>query len=59
MWDIGFDGVLFDDSGRPFAELHSTFRVDLITDRNNGREIIVQGVVVFAIGGSYPEFPDN
>jgi hypothetical protein len=28
-------------------------------DRDNGVQIVVLGVVGFAVGGSYPEFPDN
>ena len=56
---IGFDSVLLDDCGRPLAELNGTLGVDLVTDRDDGREVIVLGVVVFAISGTYSKISNN
>lgn len=50
--DIGFDGVLFDDGGGPLAELQDAFGVDLVADGDNGGELVVFAVVVFAVGGN-------
>jgi hypothetical protein len=33
--------------------------VDLVADGDDGGEVVVAGVVVFAVGGSYPKFSDN
>ena len=33
---IALDRELLNNRGRPFAELHGTFRVDLVTNSDNG-----------------------
>lgn len=57
--DIGFDGVLIDDRGGPFAKLHGSFRVDLVANCDDGRELVVLGVVSLAVGGSYSKISNN
>jgi hypothetical protein len=54
--DEALDGEFLDHGGRPFAELDGPLGVDLVADGDDGGEVVVAGVVVFAIGGSYPKF---
>jgi hypothetical protein len=49
------DGELLDDARGPLAELHRPLGVDLVADGDDGREVVVLGVVGLAVGGSYPK----
>lgn len=54
-----FDGERFNDAGGPLAELHGAFGVDLVADGDDGGEVVVLGVVGFAVGGSYSKISNN
>jgi len=41
------------------AELRAAGAADAVADGEDGVEVVVLGVIGFAVGGSYPEFPDN
>jgi len=56
---IALDGEGFDDVGGPFAELHGAFGVDLVANGDNGGEVVMLGVVGFAVGGSYSKISNN
>ena len=56
---VALDGERLDDAGSPFAELNGAFRVHLVTDRDNGGEVVVLGAVGFAIRGSYSKISNN
>lgn len=56
---VGLDRELLDDARGPLAELYRPLGIDLVTHRDDGGQVVVLGVVAFAVGGSYPEFPDN
>ena len=47
------NGVVFHDLTCPFTELHGTLVIDLEANGNDGLQIIVLGVVVLSIRGSY------
>src|SRR5690606_37822678 len=53
------DGELLDDARRPLAKLHRALGVDLVADGDDGREVVVLGVVGLAVRGSYPKISDN
>jgi len=53
------DGEGLDDAGGPLAELHGAFRVHLVADGDDGGEVVVLGVVGFAVGGSYSKISNN
>ena len=53
------DGELLDDARGPFAKLHRALGVDLVPDGDDGREVVVLGVVGLAVGGSYSKFSNN
>jgi hypothetical protein len=53
------DGELLDDARGPLAELHRALGVDLVADRDDGREVVVLGVVRLAVGGSYSKTSNN
>jgi hypothetical protein len=43
----------------PDAELSAALGLHPVANGNDDIEVVVGSFVVFAIGGSYPEFPDN
>ena len=43
---IPLDGELPKKLSCPFTELHGSFRIDLIVDSDDGREVVVIGVKV-------------
>lgn len=53
------DGELSQDLGRPLAELGGPDWFDPVTHRDDGVKVIEIRVIVFTIGGSYSEFPNN
>ena len=56
---VGFDGELLDDGGRPLAKLYRPLGIDLVAHRDDGGEVVVLGVVGFAVGGSYSKISNN
>ena len=48
-----------DDAGSPLAELHGPLGVHLVAYGDDGGEVVVLGVVGFAIGGSYSKISKN
>jgi hypothetical protein len=53
------DQVLPQALGSPDAKLRAAMALDTITDRDDDVEVVVESVILFTVGGSYPEFPDN
>ena len=53
------DGELLNDAGSPLAELDGTLGVHLVADGDDGGEVVVLGVVGFAVGGSYSKISNN
>jgi len=53
------DGEFLDHGGRPLAELDGALRVDLVADRDDGREVVVLRLIELAVSSSYPKFSDN
>lgn len=47
------DSELLHHARDPLAELHRALGVDLVADRDDGREVIVLGDVALTVGGSY------
>ena len=56
---IALDGEGLDDTSGPLTELHGALRVHLVADGDDAREVVVPGVVGFAVGSSYPKKLDN
>jgi hypothetical protein len=56
---VALDGELLNDGRRPLAELQGAFGIHLVAHGDDGREVVVLGVVAFAVGSSYPKFSDN
>lgn len=54
-----FHDVLTEPLCGPDPELRAAKRPDSVADRDDHIEVVVLGGVLFAIGGSYPEIPDN
>lgn len=53
------DRVFLDHAGGPLAELDGALGVHLVAYGNDGGEVVVAGLVVFAVGGSYSKFSNN
>jgi len=56
---VGLDGELLDDARGPLAELHRALGIDLVAHSDDGGQLVVQGVVTLAVGGSYSKFSSN
>jgi hypothetical protein len=56
---ITLDGELLNNTGCPFTELYGALRVDLIANGDNSREIVMIGVIIFAVCGSYSKISNN
>jgi hypothetical protein len=56
---VALDGERLDDAGGPFAELHGAFGVHLVADGDDRGEVVVLGIVGFAVGGSYSKISNN
>ena len=56
---VAVDGEIPKNTGGPLAELRGADGIDPVADRYDGVQIVVLGLVGFAVGGSYPEFPNN
>ena len=54
-----FHGKFFNDAVCPLSELHRTGRIHLIAHGNDGAQIIMIGVVGFAVRSSYSKFSNN
>jgi len=57
--DVAADGEVAQHAGGPLAELGGAHRVDAVTDRDDGVEVVVLNRVSLTVTCSYPEFPDN
>lgn len=47
---VALDGELLNDGRRPLAELQGAFGIHLVAHGDDGREVVVLGVVAFAVG---------
>jgi hypothetical protein len=56
---IGFDGELLNDACGPLAKLHGPFGIDLVAHRDDGPQMVVLGVVAFAVRSSYSKISNN
>jgi len=56
---VALGQMLAQGAGGPLAKAGALDRLDPIADRDDDVEVVVLRLVGFAIGGSYPEFPDN
>lgn len=56
---VAAQGEVAQDADGPLAKLGGAGGIHAETDGDDGVEIVVGGGVAFAVGGSYPEFPDN
>jgi hypothetical protein len=56
---VALDREGLDDAGGPFAELHGALGVYLVADGDDGGEVVVLGVVGFAVVGSYSKLSNN
>src|SRR5690606_17295555 len=54
-----FNSKLLHNLRSPFTKLHRSFGIYLVTNRNNSRKIIVFGVILFIIIGSYSKISNN
>ena len=54
-----FDSELLYDSVCPLTELHSTLVIYLKAYGNYHLQVVVIGIITFAVSGSYSEFPNN
>ncbi|GEM_PF-6826198 len=54
-----FDNIFPQPLGGPDAELSAAMGFDPVTHRNDNIQVVVLGVICFAVRGSYPEIPDN
>ena len=52
------DGELLDDACGPLAELHCALGIDLVSDGDDGREVVVLRVVLLGVDGSNPKISD-
>jgi hypothetical protein len=53
------DDILSEALGSPNAELRAAPGFDTIAHGDDDVQVVVRGFVGLAIGGIYPEFPDN
>ena len=56
---VALDGEGLDDARGPLAELDGSLGVHLVADGDDGGEVVVLGVVGFAVGGSYSKISKN
>ena len=56
---VALDVERLNNGIRPFAELHGAFRTYLVSDCDGRGEVVVLGVVDFAVCGSYSKISNN